>query len=321
MIRIQVYVDPQLAVKAGHSNHGSQLVEIDPATLQQWQRDELASSQWSFKENGGMGYFYHHYNNYKYDSATVENALDMITKTRDQRIADERRQKERQQKINEKYIEAACKYLETPLEELAIGTFRRDTPGTYDVQISEPRVKEWYDLVNERAKEVYALRKEREEKANARAKEKAEREKVEQERIEQEFNRQLEAFADRHLNEVQKERRKRGLMSDDEVLDMVRDSIFKGLDETLERKKRRKMTSWETFDVCDADTIDDDTMRLVLQTERVMGPDAKVTIRDNTLTDESEPNVEDWETKWQTMLVTVHWHGRPLSREYMVPSD
>lgn len=315
MISVVVDVCPKMAVKAGKSAHGRIAVQLDPEKLEQWQRDELAAMHY----RDGAFEWPHTYTQPKYAEATAEAAHDLLAKSRAERVRAKAQREEHNARRLAEAKDRVRDWLAQSDEDLIVymgGWQARDMPRWPVDTAPDEELRGLSEEAKQRHSHLRKLAEERESARLTAEREKRARTEAEAREKRAAYERALDAFAAEHLSDVQKERRKRGLMTEDELLKLVRDYVFAAVDNlaNVERYKRVSLDDCMEIETEAAESVDDYTMRIIMAIEADMRDvGGKVEARDHIVTSYGEE-----EARWQTLLVTVDWHGRPLSREYSV---
>ena len=333
-VTVEIEIDRASAILAGKSKYGLTTVEIDTGLLTADQRDELAylsrfiGDAIRLKSAAGIEkalYDYlgdgpkinSHYVGYTTPIVdptveAIQTALDQHRARRlDAEAALAAAQAAYEVKLREKATASAVAFVETPLKDRVVWSGR--WPKVYESRAPEigtvldPSLQEAFDAAvaeaNAEATRLNDAHKAREQ-IEASAKAKAEKAK----------HLALSTFLADHGTPTQQKRRAANLMTDDEILRLVRDHVFAPLGH-LQRYERMKASNFDEhyveFSSNDAATCSDEQFE-AMEAIGALLPESTVTLREHV----AEVRSLDETHVKRGFLVTITWHGWVLSREY-----
>jgi hypothetical protein len=325
-ITVTIDVDRAAAILAGKATYGPTVVVVDPGTFSADQRDELArlGDDPVERKHLVLSAARNNVNSVGYTTPIVEPTPEAIATALDERrtsrTAREAAAKASAETAKAKEKSRAEELVRTWIAKPLDRRYDSHSHGTRELASNHPRYVESHldgDLLIalkaaveetnaevERVKLISAANVERNREAHA-----------ERERIKVQA---LEDFIQAHSTETQRRRRAAKLMPDDEVLDLVRNHVFSPLDH-MPRYERMKKSEFQhaysvNFETEDAERATDAQYE-AMEAIRKLVPGSQVTLRDHIAKLSTDENNDERIVK-EGYLVSVGWHGHPLSREY-----
>lgn len=323
-ITVSIDISRAAAILAGKTHYGPTIVTVDPSKLTPEQREELAGlpviSRGS--DAGALDLRAAHGMMPGYTTPIVQATQDTIARALDEHRAARLAHKAKQEADSAREAQeqqghaarTAREFIDRPasgrITMCGNNSWRVATPGLAKSLLS-PELLAAYEAAKQEAQILADDRT-----AKDKARDEAERAKMKA--IEAKKAQGLADFVRDHGSPLQQKRREAGLMPDDEVLNMVRERLFKPLDH-MDRYKRMKASHFPkadrvTFETTDADRATDEQFA-IMEAIREMIPGATVTLREHKA--ELHCYEDDNETiAAYSFLVEIDWNGWNLSREY-----
>jgi hypothetical protein len=324
-VMLQVTIDRAAAIMAGKSSYGDVIVSVNPATLTQEQREELASLPTMTPRDGGQVLYGNRRPTTPIADPTPDAIARYLDEHRQQRLAEKAEKEADQAKRDAEYIAEVKEWLEKPDDQMLTTNYpaseyhaRVDVKAVHSygldrIKTIRPDLHQAYKL---RLAKLNAVAEEQTTKLKAENARKSKEAAARHQEAEQKMAAALEAFLSERGTDVQRKRRAAKLMPDEEVLAMVRDHVFAPLD-NLPRYERMKADDYRDYDdekidfeTRDAESATDEQFES-MEAIRKLIPGATVELREHVASkDDEEKEVRPG------FLVTVAWNGHKLSREY-----
>jgi hypothetical protein len=327
-VTVAVSIDRAEAIRAGKKQYGHTTVLIDPANLNDDQRDELALTGQDNDGNAWLQYADSAMNGVGYTTPIVEPTEAIVAKALDEkrarRLAYEAKEKAEKEKRareqREEAIRRANEFLGESINKIisSVNVHRTEEIGGWALYYKEHLPADLLQMVKAHIEEANAEHKRRKVDWDARKKAMDE----EAARKERDKAAALNSWLNDNGTATQRQRRQAGLMPDEQVLAMVRDQLFAEF-KHLARYERMTADDFENYHAEDieyetsgvTEATDDEFRALQAITEiaKNVSDEAEVKLRDHI----ASVRNKELERR-RSVLVTIPWKGHKLSREYQL---